>query len=384
MRLERAVLPVLGDGDGQVVGEQRPPDERVQERRHEQQRHHRRRHEGEAQRERPAGEARLRLRVLDGGQRRRRHRERVRPPRDREPAMGAVSRRGASVGVVSRAGVWLCSPEAAEEVDANDEGHVQEERHEEEGARHGVEAAVDRRPREARRRRRGDEHGVHRVERLGQRLAGRQPLVQRDEHHDGVRDADGPEELAGLRPTDPRRQDGPDEVAHHREVGRRVGHLAQPPLAAGEPLPVDLELEREQRRDERAPDGRVQPLRRHGARQADGEEHGGDRRREEEVDAHRVEVLAADGLEVEDALERVGDGHGDEHGEREQPQRDVDHRRDVQEPHRRARRQRAPQDGLAAEPQADTEAADRKPQQERPHLVLRQQDVLVVLQEQHS
>jgi hypothetical protein len=95
-----------------------------------------------------------------------------------------------------------------------------------------------------------------------------------------------------------------------------------------------------------------------------------------------VEVLASDGLEVEDALERVGDGRRDEHGDRQQPQRDVDHGRDVEEAHRRARRQRAPQDGLAAEAQAHTEAADREPQQERPHLVLGQQDVLSILQKQ--
>jgi hypothetical protein len=275
------------------------------------------------------------------------------------------------------------SPEPAEEVDAHDEGQVQEDGHEEEGARHGVEAAVDRGPGEARGRRRGDEHGVHRVQLLGQRLVGGQPLVQRHEHDDVVRDPDGPEELAGLRPPDPRRQDGPDEVAHHREVGGRVGHLAQPPLAAGEPLPVDLELEREERQDEGAPHGWVRPLRCVGAGQADGDEHGRDPRCEEEVDADRMEVLAPDGLEVEDALERVGDGRRDEHGDGEQPERDVDHGRHVQEAHRRARRQRAPEDGLAAEAQAQTEAADRKPQQERPHLILGQQDVLVILRKRH-
>jgi len=273
-------------------------------------------------------------------------------------------------------------PEPPEEVDAHDEGQVQEDGHEEEGARHGVEAAVDGGPGEAGGGRRGDEHGVHRVQLLGQRLVGGQPLVQRDEHDDVVRDPDGPQELAGLRPPDPRRQYGADEVAHHREVGRRVGHLAQPPLAAGQPLPVYLELQREERQHEGAPHGRVRPLGGVGAGQADGDEHGRDPRREEEVDADRVEVLAADGLEVEDALEHVGDGRRDEHGDRQQPQRDVDHGRDVQEAHRGARRQRAPQDGLAAEAQAHTEAADREPQQERPHLVLGQQDVLVVLEKQ--
>jgi hypothetical protein len=87
IRLHRAVLPVLGDGDGQVVGKERSPDERVQERRHEQHRHHGRRHEGEAQREGPAREARHSLGILDGGQRRRGHGERVRPPREGEPAV---------------------------------------------------------------------------------------------------------------------------------------------------------------------------------------------------------------------------------------------------------------------------------------------------------
>jgi hypothetical protein len=278
----------------------------------------------------------------------------------------------------------VCSPETAEEVDAYDEGQVQEDRHEEEGARHGIEAAVNGVPGEARGRRRGDEHGVHRMQLLGQRLVGGQPLVQRHEHNEVVRDTDGPEELACFRPADLRGQDGPDEVADHGEVRRRVGHLAQSPLSPRQPLPVYLELEREERQHERAPQRRVRPRGREGGREADDEEHGRDQRREEEVDANRVKVLAPDGLEVEDALEHVGEGRRDKHGGRDQPQRDVDHGRHVEEPHRRAHGQGAPQDGLAAEPEAHAEAADRETQQERPHLVLGQQDVLRILQQKQQ
>ncbi|RWW35834.1 hypothetical protein BHE74_00059188 [Ensete ventricosum] len=329
----RSAAPIPGDGDREVVREQGSPNKCVQESAQEQQRHHDRGHERQAQREALAEGARNLLRVPDGGDGSRRHRE------------------------------------------------LEEEGDEVEGPGHGVELPVDGFPRDARRRRRRDEQGVHRVQLLGQGLAGRQPLVKGHEHAEIVRQPHRPQELAGLLPPDPGRQDRPDEVAHHRKVGRRVGHLGQPALPSRQPLPVDLELEDEDGRDAGAPGGGVEQLGRNPWRGADGQEHAGDPRREEEVHSDGVEVLAADGLEVEDAFKCVGDGNGCEDGERDEPQGEVDVGGHVEERHGRARRQGSPQDGLAPEAETHTEAPDRKAEEERPHLVLRQEYVFVVLRE---
>jgi hypothetical protein len=78
--------PLVGDGDGDVVGEHVAPVEGVEQREHGHEDDNHGRDAGQEERE----ELRERVpdleRVLDRRDRRRRHRARVRPPRDREPA----------------------------------------------------------------------------------------------------------------------------------------------------------------------------------------------------------------------------------------------------------------------------------------------------------
>lgn len=83
----RSAAPILGDGDREVVREQGSPNKCVQKSAQEQQRHHGRGHERQAQRQALAEGARNLLRVPDAGDGSRRHRERVCPPRYREPSL---------------------------------------------------------------------------------------------------------------------------------------------------------------------------------------------------------------------------------------------------------------------------------------------------------
>ena len=92
-----------------------------------------------------------------------------------------------------------------------------------------------------------------------------------------------------------------------------------------------------------------------------------------------MEVLAADCLEVEEALEGVGGGDCGECGGGEEPEGEVDLGRDAEELGGGAGGEGQPEDGLAGEAEADAEATDREPEEERPRLVFWEEDVFVVL-----
>nr|ACN33554.1 unknown [Zea mays] len=342
---------VVRDGDADVVGEELPEHERVHQRGDEQRRHREHGDHGQRHAER-LGEGVVHLGgVADGRDGGAGHRERVRPPRQREA-------------------------EPPEEVDPHRQRRVQE--HGDEVGHPGpvAELARDLGPRHARHAGRRHEEEEDRVELLRQRLVGGEPLVQRDEQHAVVRQPHGEEEDGALPEPHVGAQQRAHEVAHHGQVVGRVGHLGQAPLAAGHPLAVDLELHEEHGRHERVPEPPRQGLSGHGRRHADGEEEAGDPRREEEVDPDGVVVLAPHGLEEEGELERVDgrDGAHEQHGDA--PEHQVHLVGYVQERGRRRRRDRLPQDRLAAHAQADTERRHGEPEQERPRLVRRQHQFL--------
>lgn len=132
---------------------------------------------------------------------------------------------------------------------------------------------------------------------LGQGFVGGQPLVQSDEEHQVVREADSPEENRWLLPPHRGSQERSDEVAHDGEMRRRIGHFRETPLPAREPLPVDFELEHEDGRHEDAPHRGVNALR-NGGRASERQKHASDPGCEEEVHSHRVVIFPPDGLEV--------------------------------------------------------------------------------------
>lgn len=92
-----------------------------------------------------------------------------------------------------------------------------------------------------------------------------------------------------------------------------------------------------------------------------------------------MKVLPADGFKVEDGLKEVGYSHGEEDSKGEEPEREVDEGGDVEELSGRACGEGPPQDGLATEAEADTEATDREAEEEGPSLVLWEEDVFIVL-----
>jgi hypothetical protein len=342
---------VVRDGDADVIGEELPEHERVHQCGDEQRRRSEHGDRGQRHAERH-GEGVVHLGgVADGRDGGAGHRERVRPPRQREA-------------------------EPPEEVDPHRQRRVQE--HGDEVGHPGAvpELARDPGPRHARHAGSRHEEEEHRVELLGKRLVRGEPLVQRHEQHAVVRQPHGEEEDGTIAEPHAGAQQRAHEVAHHGQVVGRVGHLGQAPLPAGHPLAVDLELQDEHGRHERVPEPVRQGLLGHGRRHADGQEEAGDPRGEEEVHPNGVVVLAPHGLEEDGDLERV-DGCDAAHEHRgDAPEHQVHLVGHVQEHGRRRRRDRFPQDRLAAHAQADTERRHREPEQERPRLVRRQHQLL--------
>jgi hypothetical protein len=340
----------LRDGDGDVVGEEVPEHERLQERGDEERGDGERGDGGERDAER-LGEAVVHHGgVADGGDGGAGHGERVGPPCQREP-------------------------EAAEEVGPHGQRGVEEHGDEVGDAGAEAELAGDVGPRHGRDAGRRHEEEEHRVELLGQRLVGGEALVERDEEHGVVREADGEEEDGALLEPHGRAEQRADEVADDGEVVGGVGDPGEAALAAGHPLAVDLELEEQHGRHERVPE----PAREgggDGGRHADGEEEARDPGREEEVDADGVVVLAPHRLEEEGELERVGGRDEGHERDGDAPEREVHRGAHVEEFRRGGGGDVLPQDGLAAHAQDDTERGDREAEEERPCLVGRQHQVL--------
>lgn len=86
------------------------------------------------------------------------------------------------------------------------------------------------------------------MELLRHRLIGRESLVKRHKQHGVMRQPNREEEDRPLLQPHRRPEQSPDEIPDHRQVIRRIRHLREPPLTAGHPLPVDLDLQTENRR----------------------------------------------------------------------------------------------------------------------------------------
>lgn len=75
-----------------------------------------------------------------------------------------------------------------------------------------------------------------------------------------------------------------------------------------------------------------------------------------------MEVFPANGLKEEEGFEGVGDGDGEEKGDGEEPENEIDERRDGEEVKRRAGGEGTPENGLAAETETHAKATDGEAQ----------------------
>ena len=154
---------------------------------------------------------------------------------------------------------------------------------------------------------------------LGKGLVGGKLLVKGNQEHSVVGEPHGEEENRPLFEPQRRPQKRSHEIPDNSKMIRRISHFGQPSPSAEHPLPVDLELEAEDRRHESVPHHdnaitRAVDGNRRGKPQEEEEtSHPG---REEEVDPDGMVELTGNGLKIEESLEDVsdGDGHHEENG----------------------------------------------------------------------
>jgi hypothetical protein len=262
------------------------------------------------------------------------------------------------------------------------EGREEEEGQEEEHLAAGVEGGGYGVPGERRHAWRGEEEEEDRAQHGRQRVGAEKPLVERDEEHQVVRGADGEDGHGGLVPAHPGRRPGRDEVADDGDVAGRVGHHGQELPAAREPLPVDLHVQRQDGQREGPPQHVVG--RRAGPQEEEGrglqEQQARDPRREQVVHGDVVPELCAHGGEAEQAARGVERGERQEGEQRQRPEEKEGHggqgaqQQGQGQGRLRGRRsrggvaadERAPQQRLPAERQADAEVAGVETRQHVP------------------
>lgn len=137
------------------------------------------------------------------------------------------------------------------------QGGEEEEGQEEEHLGRLVEASRYGVPGQASHARRREEEEEHRPEQRGQPVATGEPLIQRHEQHQVMRQPKRKEAHRTLHPPHLRRRPRPDQVTDHRELARRVRHRRQEPLPLGEPLSIYLHVQSQHRSTEHKPKSQV-------------------------------------------------------------------------------------------------------------------------------
>ena len=154
---------------------------------------------------------------------------------------------------------------------------------------------------------------------FGKGLSGGKSLVQGNQEHGVVGEPHGEEEKRPLFEPQRRPQKRAHEISDYGKMVRRIGHHGEPSPSAEHPLPVDLELQAEDRRHESVPrhdNAITRAVHRNRRGKPQEEEETSHPGREEEVDPDGMVELSENGLKIEESLEGIsdGDGHHEENG----------------------------------------------------------------------